>query len=998
MISIERRPLAAIISLAAIILGALLAVVGATAPVASAAPPGVLSDATTEHGWQEAKVVVSGSSPFDAPPVADDKPLELAGGGWSDFVFVAVSGNRGYRSGTTFFTHQGANYSRALCLYNGQVKIGTEVVTLTGSNPAPAYYGTYTISATPSSCQSYQTLVGVLGFFGWGAPGDRFADNYFTVTAYLPGHPDYDSVSDTPGVIKFPGEGSEDPLHLVALEVTQAVQDLDNTVPLVQGRGTMVRAYLGSLDGEERLVTARLHAYANGVELESSPLDPTNPTGGALIDTDALGDRAFPERTLNYDLPHLWTFETEIEFVLESPGGLICLDQWTGNPLCSETVSFTDPMPLDIQYLSIGWEEGGVRVERTWTDLEEQAARVYAQFPVGYDYSYGKRYGYVRLDERPTDLTDVNERLAAAHRVAGAPAEQRWYGVIPGSHETQGGRAAGVVGSGWDGGVVGKYATDHARNRVTHEVGHMLGLHHSVNAEENGYDTAWGFRMYKRGWCAEVGALSAPDFPYWRPGLDPETGTSAALGPMDRVRGEVWGTDLRFFGISPALAVSDPRETTSLMSYCQAENRVSQQRWISARDWVLLLSGDLTPIGGSGTEPAGDGSGTLIRATISPDGTARLAPALPVDEAPTVSDPDGTHEVVLVDDAGSIVHRVSFAPLESQDDVVEGGAGVAPDFIVGVVVPNLESTAAVELWFDGEVLASSAMSASAPIVAVDPPVAGTPEDVRFEWSAEDADGEALRNTVLYSADDGATWSVVAVDVTTSAVDIPRWALPDSDAARVHVITSDGLRTASAISEPFGMPDLAPRIAIDSPEDGVLLAGAQAVVFSASAGDAEDGGAVADSIIWESDLDGYLGSGPSVHLGADRLSQGRHTITATVRDSAGQTASATITVNVQPTGPDVDFLGFEPPVSSTEVNVVKAGRTIPVKFTIGGPDLDAESVRAARFIDDGAKYSLIRSGPTWHLNVQTPAEWAGSVRVLRIELADGSTHDARFEFR
>lgn len=688
-----------------------------------------------------------------------------------------------------------------------------------------------------------------------------------------------------------------DPLHLVALEVTQGVQDLDNSVLVVRGRDTLVRAYLATLDGDRVRTTARLRGFANGRELALSPLTPIN-SGNVLVDGNALADRADPTATLNFELPLSWTHESDLELALEYPGGLVCLDQSTTNPLCTVTVGFVDAMSLDITYHAISWDENGQRVGRTVTDLAEQAARVYAQLPIGYDYRESRTEGHITLDRRPTNLSDVNERLAAARRAAGAPAESRWYGVLPGfSGNGQGGRAAGHVGSGWDADLVGERAMGHARNRVTHELGHMLGLHHSVNAAENGHQGILWWAM-KRGWCNEVADGSAPEFPHWRPGVDTTTGISAALGPMARVREEVWGTDLRFFGTSRALALSNPNETTSLMSYCSAEQAQSQHRWISAHDWELLLTEDLTPIGGRDVDPTGDGAGLLIRATITPEGPAVLAPALPVAEAPTGDDPDGTHELVLVDAAGDVVHEVAFTPLESHDDVEDEEGGIR-DFLVGVVVPDdLAGATEVEIRFDGETLVTGAVSTSAPTVAVGPPGSGTPQDVTFAWSAEDPDGDELRHTVMYSADDGDTWSVVAIDVTATEVDVPRWALAGSESARVRVLSSDGLRAASATSEPFSMPDLAPSITIDRPEDEVLVSGAQTIVFAASASDAEDGGAVAESIVWESDLDGRLGTGPSVHRRADTLREGTHTVTATVRDSAGQTASATTTIHVQ----------------------------------------------------------------------------------------------------
>ena len=67
-------------------------------------------------------------------------------------------------------------------------------------------------------------------------------------------------------------------------------------------------------------------------------------------------------------------------------------------------------------------------------------------------------------------------------------------------------------------------------------------------------------------------------------------------------------------------------------------------------------------------------------------------------------------------------------------------------------------------------------------------------------------------------------------------------------------------------------------------------GLQPIVFSVVAGD-RDQTLGDDAVVWRSDRDGELGRGATFTIGADRLSEGKHTITATVTDDQGASASA-----------------------------------------------------------------------------------------------------------
>ena len=90
------------------------------------------------------------------------------------------------------------------------------------------------------------------------------------------------------------------------------------------------------------------------------------------------------------------------------------------------------------------------------------------------------------------------------------------------------------------------------------------------------------------------------------------------------------------------------------------------------------------------------------------------------------------------------------------------------------------------------------------------------------------------------------------------------------------------------------PNDPPVVTITSPTHGTASDSGAPVAFAGTATDTEDGDISAD-LIWTSDRDGPIGNGGGFATSA--LADGVHVITATVTDSAGKTASASITIGV-----------------------------------------------------------------------------------------------------
>ncbi|TMB54847.1 MAG: DNRLRE domain-containing protein [Deltaproteobacteria bacterium] len=114
----------------------------------------------------------------------------------------------------------------------------------------------------------------------------------------------------------------------------------------------------------------------------------------------------------------------------------------------------------------------------------------------------------------------------------------------------------------------------------------------------------------------------------------------------------------------------------------------------------------------------------------------------------------------------------------------------------------------------------------------------------------------------------------------------------------HTITAAATDTGGLTAAASVMIDVVdpgpPLLARTAPDDGAVYAFGAPVTFAASASDPLEGDVTA-RLVWASSRDGALGTGGT--LTRTTLSQGTHTVTATVTDGAGLSASTSFTVTV-----------------------------------------------------------------------------------------------------
>lgn len=145
------------------------------------------------------------------------------------------------------------------------------------------------------------------------------------------------------------------------------------------------------------------------------------------------------------------------------------------------------------------------------------------------------------------------------------------------------------------------------------------------------------------------------------------------------------------------------------------------------------------------------------------------------------------------------------------------------------------------------------------------------------------------------------------------------------------LVSDINRGLFIVRRQGGDTNQPPLVSVGAPSNGSSFDEAEAITFSGSAGDAEDGD-VSSSLSWTSSRDGVIGSGASFQAS---LSVGAHVVTAAATDSGGLSASAqvSLTVTSTPTGGCLHTAAFEAGAGGW----TSGGTCSTGTFVVGVPD-------------------------------------------------------------
>ncbi len=166
----------------------------------------------------------------------------------------------------------------------------------------------------------------------------------------------------------------------------------------------------------------------------------------------------------------------------------------------------------------------------------------------------------------------------------------------------------------------------------------------------------------------------------------------------------------------------------------------------------------------------------------------------------------------------------------------------------------------------------------------------------------------------------------------------------------------GLVDADEAAVPPGPVNQPPAVSILSPADGSTFDSGAAIAFEGTASDPEDGD-LSSSLDWVSNLDGSIGTAGSF---STTLSDGNHTITASVADSGGATGSASISITVG-----------TPPSEPTTVTVASI-----TYGTVGGGDGNKHLLITVALVDDLGN-AVDAASVSIQVDLDVSSYWSGS---------------------
>nr|QNO52690.1 hypothetical protein PKPCIMEP_00010 [Methanosarcinales archaeon ANME-1 ERB6] len=783
----------------------------------------------------------------------------------------------------------------------------------------------------------------------------------------------------------------EEPVDLIitGIEVTQAIQNLDGDVPLIEGKDTFVRVYMKTNSRSISNVKGTLKGFRNSKSIgEITNLNKWN----YIAKNSGKKRPSIDERRsddfylLIFKLPDEWlsgdiTIKVEIE-----PDPRYTLEEICSCTPCERKLQFNKAGRFTIAFVPIHHKPSNTKPD--FGDIEKVYQEFVKLYPVSKDDVSIELWPALEIDYNPTNneskecptawgncglrllgeikflesyqtrkkadqnlivfgLVDSEVKYKAANR------GPLWgYGEM-GDGKTFGTRCAWGI----DGTFGGSY--------MAHGIGHNLGRKHIDCGGPKNIDKEW---PYQGDECH----------------LAPETPAG------------FWGFDVN------ERSVRAPSEYSDFMTF-------SAPYWVSNYTYTALF--DLIKSSSKSSlmvmsQPTGIDM-ILISGLINIFAdNAIFDDFFHINKPPQPPSSTGQHRIELQSSTGDVLVNHSF-------DIPDDASG-SDIRTFSVDVPYNSSTARIVLKHNSTVLANRTVSNNTPNVTVKSPNGGEilSGTANISWTAYDSDSDELNYTVEYSPDNGSTWlPPIAIDLVDERYLCDTSDLQGSKEGLIRVTATDGVNTGRDISDAvFTVPEKGPEAGISNPTNGTLITEGSYISLIGEGYDLEDGMLNDSALTWTSNQNGVLGNGKE--LRTRNLTRGVHTITLMGEDGNGVCACDKITLSVldsatiyTPKGtvrlsatdgviigdclvnesllpplPDVEFpFG----VFNFNISNISSGQTVNV------------SIELPQYLPSDAKYWMYgrttdNPSPHWYDDIQM--EICEDNRTVTIQLTDGGIGD------
>jgi hypothetical protein len=637
-------------------------------------------------------------------------------------------------------------------------------------------------------------------------------------------------------------------MRLDAMEVTQAIQDLNNSVELVAGKRTYVRVHAAS-PVNTTAVFATLTGKRGMITL-APVLNPGNP--GSNITVRTAPNRGQINDSFWFELPASWTTAGSLTLTARLDPNNAKNDLVQANNIRTVTVNFLNTPPLRLKLMNVQYTVGATTYLESANHLTALESWLRRAYPISNLQVTRQTFVYPSAGLPNVDTLHGWLALGKLLNIIFSGEDGRivYYGVVDDGGGFMRGKALSIPGTiaagpsgpgdwGWD--FDGSYNDWYGG----HEIGHTRGRYHAE-------------------FCGATGGAS---YPY--PG--------GRISPVLTGNGAIYGFDITTRAIYPP-------SWTDVMTYCANE-------WVSDFTYEGIRS-YLVGTGGAAMQSVNTAAASQFLALMGMadlgTNTADLVSVYMINQDNILTLPDpGDWTIALMDGSNADLATYPFAP----DELTDAEDSIGTPGIIAEVVPWTPGTAKVEIRYQGQVVASRTVSANAPTVTLTAPTTGAQiPDGPFQvaWNGSDQDADTLTYSLLFSQDNGVTWETLAAGLSGNSQELNTDQLPGGPVL-LRVAVSDGLLSGQDTSGAIGLPLHAPDVLIAAPDADQVFYPTQEVSLQGSAYDLEDGALADEAFSWSSDIDGELGSG--ANLSTSLLSTGTHVITLTATDSHGMSSQA-----------------------------------------------------------------------------------------------------------